>query len=158
MKRSGKFYRNNEKEVMKLLGLKPTKNSGSGWIEKEDGQSENIICQLKSTDAGSIKLNLKDIKTLEKNANITHKLPVFTIQFLQTNDIYLLVSPMLINEISKYLELKEYNAVLNDDVIIDVDNVVNIKTSKRKIMSSNKSRDSFRMERENKYKKIKSAK
>ena len=50
-KRSFKFYRQNEAEVMKSLGLKPTKNSGSGWIEKEDGQNDYIICQLKSTDA-----------------------------------------------------------------------------------------------------------
>ena len=27
MKRSGKFYRKNEAEVMRALGLKPTKNS-----------------------------------------------------------------------------------------------------------------------------------
>lgn len=32
MKRSGKFYSKNEAEVMKALGLKPTKNSGSGWV------------------------------------------------------------------------------------------------------------------------------
>lgn len=32
MLRSGKFYRRNEAEVMKSLGLRPTKNSGSGWI------------------------------------------------------------------------------------------------------------------------------
>ena len=61
MKRSGKFYRNNEAQVMKSLGLTPTKNSGSGWIEKEDGQSEHVICQLKSTDANSIKVNKKDL-------------------------------------------------------------------------------------------------
>ena len=30
--RSFKFYRKNEEEVMKSLGLKPTKNSGSGWV------------------------------------------------------------------------------------------------------------------------------
>lgn len=28
MKRSGKWYRNNEEKVMRLLGLNPTKNSG----------------------------------------------------------------------------------------------------------------------------------
>ena len=31
-KRTTKFYRKNEEEVMESLGLKPTKNSGSGWI------------------------------------------------------------------------------------------------------------------------------
>ena len=66
MKRSGKFYRKNEKEVMESLGLKPTYNSGSGWVEKEDGQNEDVICQLKSTDAQSIKINQKDIRILEK--------------------------------------------------------------------------------------------
>ena len=56
-KRSGKFYRNNEKEVMRSLGIEPTFNSGSGWIVKEDGQTDDLICQLKSTDARSIKIN-----------------------------------------------------------------------------------------------------
>lgn len=37
MKRSGKFYRKNEKEVMEALGLEQTLNSGSGWIEKRMG-------------------------------------------------------------------------------------------------------------------------
>lgn len=32
MKRSGRFYRKNEAEVMYQLGLVPTKNSGSGWV------------------------------------------------------------------------------------------------------------------------------
>ena len=34
-KRTTKFYRKNEEEVMESLGLKPTKNSGSGWIQKK---------------------------------------------------------------------------------------------------------------------------
>ena len=63
-KRSTKFYRKNEAEVMQQLGLKPTKNSGAGWIEKEDGQNDYIIAQLKSTDANSIKVNLRDIEIL----------------------------------------------------------------------------------------------
>ena len=87
-KRSGKFYRKNEAEVMRSLGLEPTPNSGSGWIVKEDGQSEDVICQLKSTDAMSIKINLKDIETLEYNALVAHKLPVFAIQFLTTRHTF----------------------------------------------------------------------
>ena len=79
MKRSGKFYRKNESDVMKELGLEPTPNSGSGWIIKEDGQNDYLICQLKSTDAQSIKINQKDIRTLEKNAVTAHKIPIFCI-------------------------------------------------------------------------------
>ena len=104
MKRSGKFYRKNEAEVMKALGLKPTKNSGSGWVEKEDGQSEDVICQLKSTDAQSIKVNKKDLDVLSYNAAVAHKLPVFAIQFLQSNEVYLLIKPEMLCEAAKYIE------------------------------------------------------
>lgn len=92
-KRSGKFYRKNEAEVMQSLGLEPTPNSGSGWLIKEDGQNEDVICQLKSTDAKSIRINQADIKTLEYNAMVVHKIPVFAIQFLNDNSIYLMVKP-----------------------------------------------------------------
>ena len=49
-KRSTKWYRKNEAEVMKRLGFKETRNSGATWIEKADGQNEHCICELKSTD------------------------------------------------------------------------------------------------------------
>ena len=103
-KRTFKFYRKNEADIMKSLGLQPTKNSGSTWIEKEDGQNDYIICQLKSTDAQSIKVNQKDIKILEENAIIAHKLPVFAIQFLNTNEIWLMVKPIDLSEVAKYVE------------------------------------------------------
>ena len=102
-KRSGKFYRKNEAEVMRSLGLEPTINSGSTWIEKEDGQSEDIICQLKSTDAQSIRIVKKDIDTLIYNSMVVHKLPVFAIQFLNTNEVFLLVRPEDIIQVSKSL-------------------------------------------------------
>ena len=89
-KRSTKFYRKNEQEVMEALGLRATKNSGSGWIEKEDGQNDYLICQLKSTDAQSIRINQKDIRILESNANVAHKIPIFAIQFLNTGEVWLM--------------------------------------------------------------------
>ena len=92
-KRSGKFYRKNEREVMKSLGFEPTPNSGSGWIVKEDGQNEDAVCQLKSTDAKSIRIDQKDIEILEYNALVAHKIPVFAIKFLNTNEVFLLVRP-----------------------------------------------------------------
>ena len=108
MKRSGKFYRKNEAEVMESLGLKPTKNSGSGWVEKEDGQSDDVICQLKSTDAESIRIHKKDLDVLSYNAAVAHKLPVFAIQFLQSNEVYLLVKPDMLCEAAQYIETGEY--------------------------------------------------
>lgn len=155
MKRSGKFYRKNEAEVMKALGLKPTKNSGSGWIEKEDGQSENVICQLKSTDAQSIKVNKKDLDVLSYNAAVTHKLPVFAIQFLQSNEVYLLVKPDLLSEVAKYIETGEYVSA-NEFVGIDLSEHEEMTAeAKRVIKSSSNAREQFRIENERKFKKEK---
>ena len=92
-KRSTKFYRKNEAEVMKRLGFKPTKNSGAGWIEKEDGQNEQCICQLKSTDKQSISVKQNDIHILEQNAAVAHKLPVFALQFLNTGEVWVMIKP-----------------------------------------------------------------
>ena len=107
MKRTGKFYYKNEKEVLSKLGLTPAPGSGSGWIVKEDGENETVMVQLKSTDAESYKLNLFDIKQLEYHALVSHKVPIFLIQFLQRNKIYALVSVDNINELYKAFELGE---------------------------------------------------
>lgn len=155
-KRSGKFYRKNEAEVMEKLGLKPTKNSGSGWIEKEDGQSDSLICQLKSTDKKSISLIQKDLNTLEYNAQVSHKLPVFAIQFLNTDDIFVVCRPSILKEIAQYLEDGTYKN--NDNVFIveetkskDDDGEIIVK---RKVIKSDPyARESFNNEIRNKYKK-----
>jgi len=80
--RSKKFWNKNEKEVMRRLGLKPAIASGAGWIEKEDGENEEYIAQLKSTENMNITVSLKDIKTLIYHANVSHKTPVLVLQFL----------------------------------------------------------------------------
>lgn len=102
-KRTTRFYRQNEAEVMSALGLKPTKNSGAGWVEKEDGQNDHLIAQLKSTDAASIKINLRDIEVLEANALVCHKVPVFVIQFLGTGDTFIMARPSDMNQVVQYI-------------------------------------------------------
>ena len=150
--RSFKFYRKNEEEVMESLGLKPTKNSGSGWIEKEDGQNDYVICQLKSTDAQSIKVNQKDIRVLEKNARVEHKLPLFAIQFLNTGEVWLMAKPEDFTSVAQYIdtgicEVKESIEV--EDVKLKV---------KNKISSSESARKAFNEERNKRFDKTKSAK
>ena len=155
MKRSGKFYRKNEADVMKALGLKPTKNSGSGWVEKEDGQSEYVICQLKSTDANSIKVNKKDLDVLSYNAAVAHKLPVFAIQFLQFNEVYLIIKPEMLCEAAKYIETGEYESA-NEFVGIDLNEHEDMTTTtNRVIKSSSKARENFKKENERRFKKEK---
>ena len=157
MKRSGKFYRKNEAEVMESLGLKPTKNSGSGWVEKEDGQSENVICQLKSTDANSIKVNKKDLDVLSYNAAVAHKLPVFAIQFLQSNEVYLIFKPEMLCEVAEYIETGEISdnakyAFMGLD--LSEHEEITVKP-KRVIKSSSNARERFNQENERKFKKEK---
>ena len=118
-KRSTKFYRKNEAEVMESIGLTPTKNSGAGWVEKSDGQSDHIICELKSTDAQSYRIRLEDLHTLEYNASVCHKIPVFAVQFLGTKEVYLLVKPESLSEAAKYLETGEYTTA-NEFVGVDL--------------------------------------
>lgn len=88
-KRSTKWYRKNEAEVMHRLGFKPTRNSGATWIEKCDGQSDHCICELKSTDNSSFTVKQEYLHTLEYHAIEAHKLPVFAFQFINTDEVWL---------------------------------------------------------------------
>lgn len=161
MKRSGKFYRRNEKEIMQQLGLNSTPNSGSGWIVKEDGENDNCICQLKSTDAQSIKVSLDDIHTLDYHALVSHKIPIFVIQFLKTNEVFLLIKPQELQEIA--------GCILNDSHINNKENTSistcglleapNDKHEVKVIKSSDTARQELRDEITNRFKKkVRSAK
>lgn len=121
-KRSTKFYRKNEAEVMKRLGFKPTKNSGAGWIEKEDGQNEQCICQLKSTDKQSISIKQNDIHILEQNAAVAHKLPVFALQFLNTGEIWVMIKPEDLGLIQKLTDGQDITKELGWGLDFDIDN------------------------------------
>ena len=144
MKRTGKFYRENEAEVMKALGLKPTKNSGSGWIEKEDGQNDYIIAQLKSTDAMSIRVQQKDIAILEQNARVCHKTPCFVIQFLNNGDVFVMARPGDLEQVVEYINTGRCEKPPEPIV----EETTTIRKSNRVIKSSKSMRDKFHEERE----------
>lgn len=120
--------------------------------QKEDGESEDILCQLKSTDAQSIKVDKRDLDVLQSNASVTHKLPVFAIQFLKTDEVYLVIKPELLSEVVKYIETGEKvdNDILDIDINEDEDFVPAIT---RRVKSNSSARDSFREETERKFKK-----
>jgi hypothetical protein len=104
--RGKKWYDKNECEVMERLGLQATKASGAGWIEKEDGQSDTLIAQLKSTDKSSMTIHKQDIDTLRHNALVAHKTPIFVVQFLQSGEIYALCKLEDIPEINENIFVK----------------------------------------------------
>lgn len=103
-KRSTKFYRKNEVEVMKRLGFTPTKNSGAGWVEKCDGQNETFICELKSTNKESYTLKQKTLQELEYHACVSHKTPVFALQFLNRDEIWVAVKE---EDFKEFIEFKK---------------------------------------------------
>lgn len=123
MSRSTKYYRKNEKEVMRWLGFEPTVNSGAGWISKEDGESETHMCQLKSTDKMSITVNQNDLHILENHAAVSHKEPVFAIQFLNTGETWLMIRE---SEYEYYMELLEYVKTICD-VSADIEEMIEEK-------------------------------
>lgn len=106
-KRSTKFYRKNEAEVMKRIGLNPTKNSGAGWVEKCDGENELFICELKSTDKESYTLKQKTLQELEYHACVAHKMPVFALQFLNRDEIWLAIKEENFKEFIEFKKQKQ---------------------------------------------------
>lgn len=149
-RRDLKFYREQEQEVMRSLGLEPTKNSGSGWIEKEDGQNDYLICQLKTTDAQSITINQKDIRVLEKNAAVSHKTPIFTIHFNNTGETWIMAKPTDFGQVSDVIR----DVVATEKVIPDIVKGVNMFAETQTIAerptvaSSSKAREKFHKEQE----------
>lgn len=161
MKRRTKWYRKNEAEVMKDLGLEQTKNSGSGWIEKGDGQNENVICELKSTDANSYRIQLQDLQKIEHHGEVSHKIPVFAVQFIQAEEVYLVVKPEDLMDLAEGLAEGFKNS--NKQRVtglenFDIGDVPDVKPPKRKAIKSSKSaRNEFHSEREQKYNKERKA-
>lgn len=143
MKRSGKFYSNNEKKTLKSLGLIPAPMSGAGWVIKEDGENETLMVQLKSTDSSSYRISMLDIKKLEYHASVSNKVPVFLVQFLKQDKIYAIVDINDIGELYNGLENKE-NVIHKKTIVIDnKENLI-----ERKVVKSNKkARDKFFEER-----------
>ncbi len=139
-----KFWFKNEKEVMKQLGFRPVKGSGSGWIEKEDGESEVALAQLKSTEAESYRLNYLDIEKLEYHASVSHKLPVFIIEFLHRGT-YLLFNVNDLGDLHQFLIDGKLD--LKEEVIEHEEGSV----IREKVESSKVSREKFYKERDKQW-------
>ena len=141
---------------MKLLGFTPVIGSGSGWIHKEDGETEDALVQLKSTDASSYRIDMLDIKKLEYHAEVSHKLPIFLVQFLQQDKIYAVIGIEYIDELPRLFNLTQGNAkgkansveVIDTEICKSFENVSNGSSS---IKSSSKARKQFFKDKEEKY-------
>lgn len=153
MKRSGRFYYKNERDTMELLGMKQVPGSGNGWVAKEDGENEHVLCQLKSTDASSIRIHKIDIDKLLLNAAVDRKVPVFAIQFLQSDEVYLLCRPLDLPEIAEYIETGVAQRGQEQLVELNPSGKRGKPRQKPSIKSSESARERFRSENSKKWKK-----
>jgi hypothetical protein len=155
VKRPIKWYFKREKEIMERLGLTPTKASGSGWKEKEDGYNDHVLAQLKSTDASSYRITLDDINKLEYHAMVEHKAPVFLIDFIKPDKLYLVVEVNNIQEVYNHLfgnnlsmANKPQPTIINELLQKDQDETAS-QLNRRKIASGNK--EKFWEDRQQEY-------
>ena len=150
-KRKGRFYYRNEAEVMSMLGLEQVPGSGNGWVSKEDGESEHILCQLKSTDAQSISVKKLDIDKLILHALTSRKLPVFAIQFLQSDEVFLLVRPLDLTDVAEYLSTGRCSVA---EPVVQTDDIEDSpEVRPHSVKSSASARERFNHEREKQFKK-----
>lgn len=169
-KRSGKFYSKNEKQTLRSLGLEPAPASGAGWVIKEDGENEALMVQLKSTDSLSYRLSRLDMKKLEFHADVSHKVPVFLVQFLKDDRLYAIVDVKNIDDLFYGLKGIKPNTTSVDIASIkeEIDIASTSKEKKEKInkkekremempiiKTSKSSRDSFFEEQEKSRKNFK---
>lgn len=137
-KRTTKWYRKNEAEVMQRLGFKPTRNSGATWIDKGDGQNEHCICELKSTDNASYRLEQTTLHTLEANAIEAHKLPVFALQFLNVDEVWLAVKETDIEAFKQLVRASVLEELIDNANFYDVKKNLQKNIDKIKGKSYNK--------------------
>lgn len=105
----GEKWVKQEKRIMRKYGLKPQPFSGAGLLFKEDGENEFVLAQLKCTKGKSIAINKKDVLTLIKHSNESHKKPAFFITFMGQfeNEITLICArPFDLVDVAKNLKLK----------------------------------------------------
>ena len=70
-----------EKMIAKFLKWTRIPFSGGKWFMKEDVESTFYLGQIKATENYAIKIDSRDVKTLESNAIKYHKKPCFIIHF-----------------------------------------------------------------------------
>lgn len=148
MKRSGKFYYKNERETLEALGFKQVPGSGNGWVAKEDGESDNTLVQLKSTENASYTVSLLDLKKLEIHAETENKFPLFLIQFLKQDKIYALVSIENLEDLNDMIKTGKVK-----ERAVSVQESTTVK--RKKISSSSSAIKSYRKEQESKWQKKK---
>ena len=85
-----------EKEICKEYGLTPTPNSGAGWKYKSDATRGPYRIEIKETAKGQLAVKKEWIEKIEKEANMTGKVPVLLIRI--DNKVLACVDPRIVFE------------------------------------------------------------
>lgn len=153
--RKQKFWFKNEKRVMKRLGFEPVPGSGSGWVNKEDGENEFALAQLKSTDADSYRLNYLDIEKLEYHAAVSHKIPVMFVEFMDRGVYAVLKVENMIDFAQTLAGSKQKTSHDAASPFAFVEAVNPSKPSRQLVSNSKRDRNKFYEEREKQWNKTK---
>lgn len=104
-------------------------------------------------------MNQKDIRILEYNAEVAHKIPIFAIQFLNTGEVWLMAKPEDFSAVAEYINTNKISKnTATKSVFDDIEEVEDVKQkTRKKIGSSKSSRDAFYKEKAKKYDKTKNA-
>lgn len=82
-------------------------------IDKGDGQNDNCICELKSTDHESFSIKQSVLHHLEAQAIEAHKLPVFAFQFINTDEVWVAIKESDIAAFKAILQGRLHNMPLS---------------------------------------------
>ena len=114
-------------------------------VEKEDGENDLFICQLKSTDNKSISVKQDDLNVLEYHACTSHKIPIFALQFLKTDSVYVMMPEEEFKEYQEYKTAKQNETFSQKSVDIEEEKEYNKDTQKvnRDINKMRSTREQF---------------
>ena len=84
---------------------------------------------------------------------VAHKLPVFAIQFLNSNEVFLVIKPEDITDIAKYINTGEVPKIELDFINIPDTKQNRIQKDVKIIKSSSNSRKAFMNENDDKFRK-----
>ena len=97
------------------------------------------------------------MRVLEKNAGIEHKYPVFAIQFLNTGEVWLMVRPEELTEVSNYI--KDGKTTRPSSIFTELTEPEEMYVQQEmKVTSASGARERFHGMQQRKYNKTRSAK
>lgn len=114
-------WRKREKQVLRELGFTATPGSGNTFLGREDGETPNLLAQVKSTDGATITVKRQDLKDLAYHSyRAQRRKPVFIADFGE-GEVWVMCRPEDLGLLARGIEAfrkneKRVNESNNSDV------------------------------------------